>query len=689
MYKQYYRLKEEPFNITPDPAFFFLSPSHKEALASVLYGVEKRKGFISITGEVGSGKTTVLRAYLDRIDTEQIKVVYLFNPNVSFKGLLETILRELGFHAPASEVFEMVNHLAHVLVEEFRQNRNIVLVIDEAQNIPVETLESLRMLSNLETASTKLIQIVLVGQPELNNLLDRHELRQLKQRIAVRVGIRPLTRDESFQYIEYRLNKAALKKTKVFTAGALKRIVRGAAGIPRILNILCDNCLISGYGYQEKPITRRIAKEVIADFRSPPVSPVSRWGFAAAAVLILSLGLWVLFTYHGKAFSNWQHNGGPETALLAARAPNALSPSVVAPPPSSDPAGGRTPSETRQARRLPSQTQGISMTETKVPSGQGGPSERIADALAPVLIPTAGVAVGRELAKRIGPEQADALATQADHDASGTDASTPGREPTAGARPETPSGDQVHMKENSLFGRSVAKVPANVSSPAADTESREGPPDRSTTDARGDAREEDSLPDPDSEMLGEPRAQQEVAAIEGRVETEAGPSSPDTAAESPALLPAPAEDLADDADTAASLGAAPRMPTALAPPAVTTPSDVSEPWSRARTLLQQGRIEEAGALWQSTYLDHSADRIAIEVELNCQPETLLETYEMLSAPEDFYILPYRHQGKLCYRVRLGPYATWSEASSRAQEIKGAMWYAKPRLKRLAISSGGG
>ena len=194
MYLDFYHLKREPFQVTPDPEFLYLSPSHKEALAAIVYGVEQRKGIIAVTGEVGTGKTTILRSYLGQADPERLKSAYVFNPNVSFPVLLQTIFQELGIPPESGEASEMVDRFHRYLIEEYEKDHTVVLFIDEAQNMPVETLENLRMLSNLESSEDKLLQIVLCGQPELESLLGRNELRQLKSRIAVRANISPLSR---------------------------------------------------------------------------------------------------------------------------------------------------------------------------------------------------------------------------------------------------------------------------------------------------------------------------------------------------------------------------------------------------------------------------------------------------------------------------------------------------------------
>jgi general secretion pathway protein A len=290
MYQDFYRLKKEPFHITPNPEFLFLSPSHKQALGSIVYGVRNRKGFIVITGEVGVGKTTILRSYLEGVAKQRTKVVYIFNTHVSFKNLLKTIYKELGFDPKSGDIVEMLNDLYQILMEEYRQGNTVLLIADEAQNMPIETLENLRMLSNLETSNDKLLQIVLIGQYEFEEILNLHELRQLKQRIVLRSVIVPLTQKESIAYIKHRLGKAAMNGSQVFTKGAMKRIVKEARGIPRLLNILCDNALITGFGYKKRPVNTRIVEEVITDFKGGVKEhSLLKWVIAPAALLLLFL----------------------------------------------------------------------------------------------------------------------------------------------------------------------------------------------------------------------------------------------------------------------------------------------------------------------------------------------------------------------------------------------------------------
>ena len=266
MYLNFFNLKKEPFQITPDPSFLYLSPGHKEALASIIYGVEKKKGFVLIVGAVGVGKTTILRAYLEKTEKSRLRTIYLFNSNISYANLLKYIFRELGMTPVSEEICEMVNQLHQVLINEYKDGRNVLLLIDEAQNMPADTLENLRMLSNLETSTEKLIQIVFSAQPEFEKTLALEELKQLKQRIAVKAVIAPLSRLEGLEYIHHRLKKASDRESIIFTPSALKEIVRNAQGIPRLINVLCDNCLISAFGYGKKKVGLGVVQEIVRDF---------------------------------------------------------------------------------------------------------------------------------------------------------------------------------------------------------------------------------------------------------------------------------------------------------------------------------------------------------------------------------------------------------------------------------------
>jgi general secretion pathway protein A len=331
MYLNFYNLKKEPFHITPDPEFLFLCESNRQAIGAIIWGVSQKKGFIAITGDVGVGKTTILRSYLETVDKQRLKIIYLFNANISFPGLLKTIYKELGIETRTDDAVKMVDQLHEILVEEYKQGRNVLLIIDEAQNMPIETLENLRMLSNLETSTDKLIQIVLVGQSEFEERLNRHELRQLNQRIAIRSKISPFTEEESIDYIKHRLAKAGLnEKDTVFTKGAMKKIVRQAKGVPRILNILCDNALITGFGYQKKPVNTKIVKEVFADFEGRAKRSLLRWILAPAALLLFLAGTILIYPYKDVLLSKLKNPVLSETTEQS-QPKEAIKPSVENP----------------------------------------------------------------------------------------------------------------------------------------------------------------------------------------------------------------------------------------------------------------------------------------------------------------------------------------------------------------------
>ena len=287
MYLSYYGFNKEPFHITPDPDFFFMSPSHKEALAAVVYGVEKGLGFVALTGEVGTGKTTILRAYLERIRRTRIRPIFMFNPNLTFEALLVHLLHELGIDGRGKSERWMLHYLMRSLVHEVGKDKRVVLIIDEAQHMPNQTLEKLRLISNLETMDYKLMQMVLVGQPELDVKLGDYSMRQIRQRIAVRAKLRALTPKEGIEYIRHRISHAGGNPEVTFSPAAMRAIVKASEGYPRSINIMCDNALVSGLGYQCKPIVPKIAREVIREYKGERSLPNLRWvgaAFAGAAV---------------------------------------------------------------------------------------------------------------------------------------------------------------------------------------------------------------------------------------------------------------------------------------------------------------------------------------------------------------------------------------------------------------------
>ncbi len=232
------------------------------------------------------GKTSILRAFIELIDQEQTKVIYLLNPDVSFNDLLQTLLQEFDVVPESESNFIRVNQLHHILINQFNQGRNVVLIVDDAQNMPVATLEGLRVLSNLETTTDKLLQIVFCGQPEFDDKLLRSELRQLQQRIAVRATLAPLTEAQGVRYIQHRLNQAGAADSAIFTSAAIKRILKEARGVPRLINILCDNALITAYGYQQRQVNAKVVREIIADHTVRARPQVRRWGLSAGSLVV-------------------------------------------------------------------------------------------------------------------------------------------------------------------------------------------------------------------------------------------------------------------------------------------------------------------------------------------------------------------------------------------------------------------
>lgn len=262
MYLTFYGLAEKPFNPTPDPRFLYLSPGHRESLAQLHYGAQERKGFIVLTGKVGTGKTTLLHALRQRLDG-RTAISYVFNSALSFNGILEYALEDLGIAKREESRVRRIMALNNFLIERERAGQNTVLVIDEAQNLAPETLEQVRLLSNFETTTAKLLQIVLVGQPELKAKLDLPELRQLKQRVGLRCQIPPLTPDETAQYIRSRLRIAGASDNRIFGDSAIERITQYACGIPRVINTLGDHCLLFGYADQQRRIDRAAVDQAI------------------------------------------------------------------------------------------------------------------------------------------------------------------------------------------------------------------------------------------------------------------------------------------------------------------------------------------------------------------------------------------------------------------------------------------
>jgi len=290
MYCDFYQLTERPFNVTPDPKFLYLNARYREALASLNYGITQRKGFITLIGEAGTGKTTLLKRLLEDLDPKT-KTVFIFNTNVTFEEILEYILAEFDLPVHNGKKLYMLQRLNTFLLEELRGAGNVALLIDEAQDLEFSVLEDLRLLSNLETAKEKILQIVLSGQPELGQKLSNPVLRQLRQRIGINCRLLPLSRDEITEYIEYRLQAAQCPDLKLFTREAEDQVYHFSRGIPRLVNVVCDNALVIGYALGKKRIAEDIIKEAAADLLSlearseepkePTASPVAPAAWSA------------------------------------------------------------------------------------------------------------------------------------------------------------------------------------------------------------------------------------------------------------------------------------------------------------------------------------------------------------------------------------------------------------------------
>jgi putative secretion ATPase (PEP-CTERM system associated) len=267
MYKTFFGLRENPFNVNPDPRFLFRTQAIEESLASLAYGIRARKGFILLTGEVGTGKTTLLNKLLDWLHQQQIATAFIFNTHVKVSHLFDFILADFGIPCESREKSQMLMALSRWLLDRYRAGEAAVLVIDEAQNLSQRVLEEIRLLTNLETSTEKLLQIVLSGQPELEEKLRRPELRQLKQRITLRCKTMPLSLEETSGYVLERLRVAGANGEPIFSPEALEGIHRWSRGIPRVINLICEHALINAYAESTKPVPGRLISEVVREFQ--------------------------------------------------------------------------------------------------------------------------------------------------------------------------------------------------------------------------------------------------------------------------------------------------------------------------------------------------------------------------------------------------------------------------------------
>ncbi|MCC6633134.1 MAG: AAA family ATPase [Gammaproteobacteria bacterium] len=322
MYLSFYGLAEKPFSITPDPRYLFLGGRHAEALAHLVYGISEAGGFIQLTGEVGTGKTTIIRSLLAK-QPDNAEIALILNPRMNAPEFMLTLCEELGILLPddaVGSVKELVDILNRYLLKSHAQGKRVVLIVDEAQNLAPEVLEQVRLLTNLETETQKLLQIILIGQPELRDMLARNDLRQLAQRITGRYHLDPLSREESSAYVKHRLRIAGAT-TEIFTGGALTEMYRVSGGVPRLLNVIGDRALLGGYSEDRHIITasvvRKAASEVFGRRLTPAWLP---WVLGGATAVVVA----------GVIFAVWQLGATRAMAPAAATPPAASAPAPTA-----------------------------------------------------------------------------------------------------------------------------------------------------------------------------------------------------------------------------------------------------------------------------------------------------------------------------------------------------------------------
>ena len=264
MYAEYYGFARAPFDMSPDPSFLYLGEAHREGLATLVYAVNSGKGFVMLTGEVGTGKTTLLHALLQQLDSTT-NSAFIFNTRLDPMGFFRVLFEELDIGPPCETKAEYLLALNHYLIRKLAANERVLLIVDEAQNLSTEMLEEIRLLSNLETPTSKLIQIMLVGQPELKDLVDQPELRQLRQRIALRHHLRPFNEGEVVEYVKERLAKAGYTGRGIFKKKTLRELYRITGGTPRLINNICDGTLLLGYAREESVLGPEAVREVAND----------------------------------------------------------------------------------------------------------------------------------------------------------------------------------------------------------------------------------------------------------------------------------------------------------------------------------------------------------------------------------------------------------------------------------------
>ncbi len=274
MYKNFFGLKENPFNVNPDPRFLFLTQQIEEALTGLMYGIQTRKGFITLTGEVGTGKTTLINRLLDWLHHRKARTAFLFNSRMNSNQLLDFVLAEFDIPCDSKSKSQQLMKLNHWLLDRYGLGETVVLVIDEAQNLTYPVLEEIRLLTNLETSTEKLVQIVLSGQPELEEKLRLPQLRQLRQRIMLRCKTAPLSTEQTHQYVAERLKIAGATGEPIFSTKTLDTVHLYSLGIPRVINLLCEHSLVNAFVEHQRPIQPKIVEDVAREFQLDEVEPI-------------------------------------------------------------------------------------------------------------------------------------------------------------------------------------------------------------------------------------------------------------------------------------------------------------------------------------------------------------------------------------------------------------------------------
>ena len=278
MYKSFYGLKENPFNVNPDPRFLFLTKQIEEALTGLMYGIQTRKGFITLTGEVGTGKTTLINRLLDWLHNRNARTAFLFNSRINSNQLFDFILAEFEIRCDSKSKSQQLMKLNQWLLDRYRMGETVVLIIDEAQNLTYPVLEEIRLLTNLETSTEKLLQIVLSGQPELEEKLKLPQLRQLRQRVMLRCKTNPLSKEQTHQYVAERLKIAGAAGEPIFSTQAVDTVQLYSMGIPRVINLLCEHSLVNAFVEHQRPIQLKIVEDVAREFQLDEVEPVASNG---------------------------------------------------------------------------------------------------------------------------------------------------------------------------------------------------------------------------------------------------------------------------------------------------------------------------------------------------------------------------------------------------------------------------